>query len=71
MTTQKPATCDIASASLTYFAGLPMTTPSSTSQSLFCDPRGSSTSSLGPEMLEVAFMKMIGSTGTAMFDSAA
>ncbi len=48
-----------------------MTTPSSTSQSDFCDPRGSTTLSFAPQMLDVAFMKMMGSAGTGMFDSAA
>ena len=48
-----------------------MTTPSSTSQSVFCEPRGITTSSFGPQMQEVAFMKTIGSAGTGMFDSAA
>jgi hypothetical protein len=50
---------------------LPITTPSSTSQSVFSDPFGISRSSSGPTMLEVAFMKRIGSFGSAMLDSAA
>ena len=41
-----------------------MTTPSSTSQSVFSEPRGISTSSFGPQMALVAFMKMMGSGGT-------
>ena len=48
-----------------------MTTPSSTSQSVFCEPRGITMPSFGPQMAEVAFMNRIGSTGTAMPDSAA
>ncbi len=48
-----------------------MTTPSSTSQSVFSDPRGRTMSSYGPEMHEVAFMKTTGSRGTAIPDSAA
>ena len=43
---------------------VPMTTPSSTSQSVFSELRGMTTSSFGPTMAEVAFMKMIGSGGT-------
>ena len=48
-----------------------MTTPSSTSQSVFCDPRGITIRRSGPLMQDVAFMKTIGSAGTAMPDSAA
>ena len=48
-----------------------MTTPSSTSQSVLSDPRGITTSSFGPMIAEVAFMKTIGSFGTGMPDSAA
>jgi hypothetical protein len=48
-----------------------MTTPSSTSQSVFLEPRGISTLSFGPTMQEVAFMKTMGSVGTVMPDSAA
>ena len=60
-----------ASASLTYFVGSPMTMPSSTSQSVFSPLRGISTSSLGPQMALVAFMKITGSGGTCMPLSAA
>lgn len=55
----------------TYFAGRPMTTPNSTSQSVFTDPRGNTMSSLGPEIEDVAFMNTTGSFGTGMPDSAA
>jgi hypothetical protein len=48
-----------------------MMTPSSTSQSVFCEVRGISIGSLGPQMALVAFMKMIGSGGTAIPVSAA
>jgi hypothetical protein len=48
-----------------------MTTPSSTSQSVFSDPRGIRRSSFGPTIAEVAFMKMIGSGGTVAPVSAA
>jgi hypothetical protein len=48
-----------------------MTTPSSTSQSVLAELRGISTSSFGPQMAEVAFMKMMGSGGTVAPVSAA
>jgi hypothetical protein len=48
-----------------------MITPSSTSQSVLTERRGISTVSLGPTIAEVAFMKMIGSDGTAAPVSAA
>ena len=48
-----------------------MTTPSSTSQSVFSEPRGMTTSSSGPMIAEVAFENTIGSRGTAAPDSAA
>ena len=35
------------------------------------DPLGSTTLSFGPQIADVAFMKMIGSAGTGMLDSAA
>ena len=41
-----------------------MTKASSTSQSVFSDPRGMITGSFGPQIALVAFMKMIGSGGT-------
>ena len=58
-------------ATSTYFAGRPITTPSSTSQSALVGPIGITTSSNGPEMADVAFMNSTGSAGTAMPDSAA
>ena len=48
-----------------------MTKPSSTSQSVFFEPRGMITGSSGPQMALVAFMKMIGSGGTVAPVSAA
>ncbi len=48
-----------------------MTTPSSTSQSVFSDVRGIRIGSFGPQMAEVAFKKMIGSGGTLAPVSAA
>jgi hypothetical protein len=45
-------------------AGFADDTASSTSQSVFSDPRGIRIGSSGPQMAEVAFMKMIGSGGT-------
>ena len=47
-----------------YFASLPITTPSSTSQSVFTDFLGISTLSLGPIIELVAFENIIGSGGT-------
>ncbi len=44
---------------------------SSTSQSVFTEPRGMMIGSFGPQIAEVAFMKTIGSGGTAMPVSAA
>ena len=60
-----------ASASLTYLALVPMTTPSSTSQSVCWELRGMRTSSLGPTIALVAFMKRMGSVGMAAPVSAA
>ncbi len=54
-----------------YLPAAPITTPSSTSQSVFSDPRGISTGSFGPQMALVAFMKITGSGGTLSPDSAA
>ncbi len=51
--------------------GLPMTMPSSTSQSVFCEPRGIMTGSFGPLRQEIAFVKMIGSEGAGRPASAA
>lgn len=65
---QYPA-CDSAFAASTYFAGLPMPTPSSTSKSVFLDPRGITTSSSGPQMDDVAFIKTTGSRGRPGFFS--
>jgi len=48
-----------------------MTTPSSTSQSVFFDPRGISISSFGPTIALVHLLKTTGSLGIGMFDSAA
>jgi hypothetical protein len=48
-----------------------MTTPSSTSQSSLVEFFGWTMSSLGPQSDVVAFMKMIGSDGMGMPDSAA
>ncbi len=42
-----------------------MTTASSTSQSVFTLPRGTSTVSSGPMTVSGAFMKRIGSSGVA------
>jgi hypothetical protein len=53
---------------LRFFA---VTTPSSTSQSVFCEFLGITTSSFGPHIAEVAFMKSTGSAGTPIPDSAA
>jgi hypothetical protein len=50
---------------------VPITTPSSTSQSVLVEPFGSTMPSFGPVMQVVAFMKTIGSAGTGMPDSAA
>ena len=49
----------------------PITTASSTSQSDFVEPGGSSTVSSGPTMQEGALLKRTGSLGTAMPLSAA
>ena len=58
---------------LAYVFGLgsPMTTPSSTSQSVWVEPRGMRMSSLGPTIALVAFMKRMGSLGMAAPVSAA
>ena len=48
-----------------------MITPSSTSQSVFVEPRGITTGSSGPWMQLTALVKTTGSAGSAMFDSAA
>ncbi len=48
-----------------------MITPSSTSQSVFTEPRGMITSSFGPTMALVAFMNSTGCPGRAMPLSAA
>ena len=48
-----------------------MMTPSSTSQSVFSDPRGIRTSSSGPPIALVAFMNRIGSFGIGAPVSAA
>jgi hypothetical protein len=49
----------------------PITTPSSTSQSVFSDPRGSTIGSFGPHSDDVAFRNRIGSGGSAIPASAA
>ena len=49
----------------------PMTTPSSTSQSTFVEPRGMITSSFGPTTALGALLKSTGSAGIAIFDSLA
>ena len=54
-----------------YLPRLPMTTPSSTSQSVFSEPRGTMMSSFGPHTAELAFMNRIGSSGTVAPVSAA
>ena len=69
--TAKPATWFIASASETYFAFVPMTTASSTSQSRACELRGISTSSFGPQSALSALAKTIGSVGGSAPVSAA
>jgi hypothetical protein len=48
-----------------------MTTPSSTSQSVFSEPLGITMSSLGPTMQFVGLMNSTGSLGIAIPDSAA
>ncbi|CAB5020650.1 unannotated protein [freshwater metagenome] len=48
-----------------------MTIPSSTSQSVFDDPRGMITSSFGPMTVFGALVNTIGSSGMGMPDSAA
>ena len=48
-----------------------MMTASSTSQSVFSLPRGMMIGSFGPQIALVAFMKITGSGGTCMPDSAA
>ena len=60
-----------ASASVTYCACVPMTMPSSTSQSSLVEFFGCITSSFGPLMQVVAFMNTIGSVGTGMPASSA
>ena len=62
-TTQYPATGFIASASDTYLALVPITMPSSTSQSGLVEPLGITTSSFGPWKAPSDFRKMIGSVG--------
>jgi hypothetical protein len=54
-----------------YRAVAPMTTPSSTSQSVFVEPRGTRTPSYGPIRVLGSFMKTTGSPGTAAPVSAA
>ena len=53
----------MASASETYLAFFPITNPNSTSQSVFSEVFGILTSSLGPQIAEFTFIKMIGSGG--------
>src|SRR5258708_5760004 len=53
-----------------YFASVPITTPSSTSQSVFFDFFGISTLSLGPQTALIAFMNSTGSGGTVRPGSA-
>ena len=48
-----------------------MTMASSTSQSVFCEPRGMTTSSLAPTMQDGALLKTIGSAGIGAPVSAA
>jgi len=45
-------------------AGLPITTPSSTSQSVFVELRGITTSSFGPQIALLNLAKITGSGGT-------
>jgi hypothetical protein len=47
-----------------YLARWPITTPSSTSQSVFSEPRGTCISSWGPTMQWGTFVNRIDSTGT-------
>ena len=49
----------------TYFARAPITSASSTSQSVFSPPIGRRRSSSGPASALVAFMNTIGSVGSA------
>ena len=63
--------CEKAAASSMYFARLPITRPSSTSQSSLVEPRGFSTGSFGPQIEVMAFRKMIGSLGIGEPTSAA
>ena len=48
-----------------------MTTPSSTSQSVFSEPRGMNTSSYGPTTADGSFMNITGRSGVAAPVSAA
>ena len=48
-----------------------MTMPSSTSQSVFSEPRGMTTSSFGPFRQVMALVNRTGSAGIGRFDSAA
>jgi len=50
---------------------VPITTPSSTSQSVLDEPCGSTTGSFGPVSALDAFRNRMGSVGSAIFDSAA
>ncbi len=67
--TVRPATCDHASASLTWSAREPITATSSTSQSTVSPTI--SISSNGPESEDGNFVNVAGTLGTAMPDSAA
>ena len=66
-----PATWSIAASGETFFARLPMTMASSTSQSVFTLLRGITTSSFGPCSEPSDFRNMIGSLGIGAPVSAA
>ena len=66
-----PATKLMASSFDTFFVVLPIIKANSTSQSLFLEFLGMITSSLGPVMELIAFMKTIGSVGMGLLVSSA
>jgi hypothetical protein len=61
----------IAAVTAMFLPAAPITTASSTSQSPLVAPTGSTTSSYGPLIAEVAFMNSTGSSGTSIPDSVA
>ena len=71
MATQKPATWASAASAVTLRAWLPITMPSSTSQSRRVKPSGGTMSSSGPARQLVHLGNITGSAGTGMPDSTA